>query len=105
MRQHSPPPVTAVNPSPPHFRPPAYKSPPPYPATPSPPNSLPPPPSYEESTVKCTYPTKNTPPPPILQEVEPKTKIKEITIITSEWAHIPHLSGMTILLSKNTQIL
>ena len=98
MRQHSPPPVTAVNPSPPHFRPPAYKSPPPYPATPSPPNSLPPPPSYEESTVKCTYPTKNTPPPPILQEVEPKTKIKEITIITSEWAHIPHMSGRTILL-------
>ena len=89
LRQHSPPPPivsSVLNPSPPHFsRPPVYKSPPPYPATPSPPScNLPPPPSYEESTVKCTYPTKNTPPPPILQEVEQKTKIKEITIITSE---------------------
>ena len=90
LRQHSPPPPivsSVINPSPaPHFsRPPVYKSPPPYPATPSPPScNLPPPPSYEESTVKCTYPTKNTPPPPILQEVEQKTKIKEITIITSE---------------------
>lgn len=85
MRQHSPP---AMNPSPPHFRPPVYKSPPPYPSTtPSPPSSLPPPPSYEESTVKCTYPTKNTPPPAILQhEVETKTKIKEITIITNSSA-------------------
>ena len=86
LRQHSPPPaISSMNPSPPSYRPPAYKSPPPYPATPSPPGSLPPPPSYEESTVKCTYPTKNTPPPAILQEVEQKTKIKEITIITSEY--------------------
>ena len=86
LRQHSPPPaISSMNPSPPSYRPPAYKSPPPYPATPSPPGSLPPPPSYEESTVKCTYPTKNTPPPAILQEVEQKTKIKEITIITSEF--------------------
>jgi len=93
LRQHSPPPPpivsSVINPSPPHFssRPPVYKSPPPYPATPSPPScNLPPPPSYEESTVKCTYPTKNTPPPPILQEVEQKTKIKEITIITNSSA-------------------
>ena len=68
-----------------------YKSPPPYPATPSPPTSLaplPPPPTYEDSTVKCTYPTKKTPPAPppptLLHQEEEKTKIKEITIITSE---------------------
>ena len=97
-------------PPPPPYRTPThfmYKSPPPYPATPSPPTShvpptsslppLPPPPTYEDSTIKCTYPTINMqqqqpapptsilPPPPNLhQEPEEKTKIKEITIITSE---------------------
>ena len=94
-------PPTALPPPPPYrFKPQTsppthfmYKSPPPpYPATPSPPTPLPPPPTYEDSTVKCTYPTKNTPPPttilpppPSLHHEEEKTKIKEITIITSEY--------------------
>lgn len=79
LRQSSPPlPVNVVSPSP-HF----YKAPPPYPATPSPPlvaTPLPPPPSYEDSTVKCTYPSKQAD----IAEPEEKTKIKEITIITSK---------------------
>ena len=88
----------APPPPPPYRSPPQYKykSPPPYPnSTPSPPaglnvgvpTGLPPPPSYEDSTVKCSYPTKNSPPPPILRPTEPeeKTKIKEITIITSKF--------------------
>ena len=82
-----PPPYRSFNPlrstTPPssHFRPPPqYNA-----STPSPPLTRPPPPSYEDSKVTCSYPTKTTPPPKILQEVqaEEKTKIKEITIITS----------------------
>ena len=89
-----PPPYNSVHrtTSPTHFS----RPPPPYPTvTPSPPHGpppLPPPPSYADATVKCTYPTKKTPPPPhppaVLNNdaaVEEKTKIKEITIITSKF--------------------
>ena len=93
-KRPSSPPLTVVAPpppppppyrSPPQYRA-VYKSPPPYPATtPSPPTALPPPPSYADSTVRCTYPSQNSPPPPVLREIpEEKTKIKEITIITSK---------------------
>lgn len=73
-------PLRSTTPPSSHFRPPPQYS----ASTPSPPLTRPPPPSYEDSKVTCTYPTKTTPPPRILQEVpEEKTKIKEITIITS----------------------
>ena len=84
-------PLRSTTPPSSHFRPPPQYS----ASTPSPPLSRPPPPSYEDSTVKCTYPTKTTPPPRILQEVpEEKTKIKEITIITSTSKYFFPISGI-----------
>jgi hypothetical protein len=88
LRQHSPPgspPASHL----PILPSPVYKAPPPYPATPSPPAAaLPPPPSYEDSTIKCSYPSKTSSPPVKPHDLEEKTTVKEITIITSKWTFL-----------------